>query len=56
MTAVFPGVVATKGGHWEKILKTNPGHAKNLAKKLNQVYKTTEFEVYQLTNGDIVPL
>ena len=28
MTAVFPGVVATKGGHWEKILKTNPAHAK----------------------------
>jgi hypothetical protein len=32
MTAVFPGVVATKGGHWEKILKTNPGHAKKCLK------------------------
>lgn len=28
MSAVFPGVVVTKGGHWEKILKTNPSIAK----------------------------
>ncbi|MDA7465990.1 SDR family oxidoreductase [Candidatus Pelagibacter ubique] len=28
MSALFPGVVATKGGHWDKILKTNPSHAK----------------------------
>jgi NAD(P)-dependent dehydrogenase (short-subunit alcohol dehydrogenase family) len=27
MSAVFPGVVATKGGHWEKVLKENPAHA-----------------------------
>ena len=28
MSALFPGVVATKGGHWDKILKSNPSHAK----------------------------
>lgn len=28
MTAIFPGVVVTKGGHWEGVLKTNPEHAK----------------------------
>ena len=28
MTALFPGVVITKGGHWESVLKTNPNHAK----------------------------
>ena len=28
MTALFPGVVITKGGHWEHVLKTNPDHAK----------------------------
>lgn len=28
MSAVFPGVVITKGGHWEEVLKTNPEHAK----------------------------
>jgi len=27
MSAVFPGVVLTKGGHWEKVLATNPKHA-----------------------------
>ncbi len=27
MTALFPGVVLTKGGHWEEVLKTNPSHA-----------------------------
>ena len=27
MSAVFPGVVKTKGGHWDKILKTNPKRA-----------------------------
>jgi NAD(P)-dependent dehydrogenase (short-subunit alcohol dehydrogenase family) len=28
MTAVFPGVIATKGGHWEKMKKKNPSHVK----------------------------
>jgi 3-oxoacyl-[acyl-carrier protein] reductase len=27
MTAIFPGVVVTKGGHWDNILKNNPAHA-----------------------------
>tara|TARA_Y200000002_G_scaffold373484_1_gene372672 strand:- start:779 stop:1573 length:795 start_codon:yes stop_codon:yes gene_type:complete len=27
MSALFPGVVITKGGHWEEVLKTNPEHA-----------------------------
>lgn len=27
MTAVFPGVVITKGGHWEEVLANNPTHA-----------------------------
>ena len=33
MTAVFPGVVITKGGHWEKVLATNPEHAKTYLKE-----------------------
>tara|TARA_Y100000816_G_C26058000_1_gene555344 strand:+ start:395 stop:1183 length:789 start_codon:yes stop_codon:yes gene_type:complete len=28
MTAVYPGVIKTIGGHWEKVLKENPQHAK----------------------------
>ena len=27
MTAVFPGVVVTEGGHWEKILEDDPERA-----------------------------
>lgn len=27
MTAVFPGVVFTAGGHWDKVLKERPEHA-----------------------------
>lgn len=27
MSAVFPGVVLTQGGHWDKVLKENPEHA-----------------------------
>ncbi len=27
MTAVFPGVVITEGGHWEQVLRENPDHA-----------------------------
>ena len=33
MTAVFPGVVATKGGHWDKILKNDPKRAENYLKE-----------------------
>ena len=28
MSAVLPGLVLTERGHWSKVLKTNPGHAK----------------------------
>lgn len=33
MTAVFPGVVVTKGGHWEKVLEENPDHAEKYLKE-----------------------
>ncbi len=33
MTAVFPGVVVTKGGHWERVLQTNPQHAETYLKE-----------------------
>ena len=33
MTALFPGVVITKGGHWEEVLKTNPKHAEEYLKE-----------------------
>lgn len=33
MSAVFPGVVLTKGGHWENVMKTNPPHAEKYLKE-----------------------
>lgn len=33
MTAVFPGVVVTEGGHWEEVLKVNPSHAEKYIKE-----------------------
>lgn len=32
----------------------NPGHAFNLAQKLNKLFKTNEFEVYELIGGKII--
>jgi len=32
MTAVFPGVVLTEGGHWDLVLKNNPTHAEQYIK------------------------
>lgn len=40
------------GPKYKKVSFSNPGHARNLAKKLNQLFKTTEFEVYRLTDGE----
>ena len=42
------------GPKYKKVSFSNPGHAHNLAKKLNDTFKTTEFEVYQLTEGTVV--
>jgi hypothetical protein len=42
------------GPKYKKVSFSNPGHAKNLAKKLNELYKSEEFKVYQLTTGDII--
>lgn len=39
------------GPKYKKVSFSNPGHAKNLAKKLNRIFKTTDFKVYKLTDG-----
>ena len=33
MSAVFPGVVLTEGGHWEKVLKDDPKRAQDYLKE-----------------------
>jgi len=42
----------TPGPKYKKTSFSNPGHALNLAKKLNLTFKTEGFEVYKLTKGD----
>jgi hypothetical protein len=42
------------GPKYKKVSFSNPGHARNLAKKLNKLFKTQEFSVYKLTTGEVV--
>lgn len=39
------------GPKYKKVSFSNPGHAKNLAKKLNMQFKTDKFTVVLLTQG-----
>jgi hypothetical protein len=40
------------GSKYKKVSFSNPGHAHNLAKKLNTLFNTTDFSVYKLTTGE----
>lgn len=40
------------GPKYKKVSFSNPGHARNLAKKLNKLFDTDEFAVYKLTSGE----
>ena len=42
------------GPKYKKVSFSNPGHAHNLAKKLNELFKCTDFAVFKLTNGEEV--
>ena len=42
------------GPKYKKVSFSNPGHAHNLAQKLNSMIKTTEFKVYELTEGKLL--
>lgn len=44
----------TPGPKYKKVSFSNPGHAYNLAKKLNATFKTDKFAVYKLTTGERV--
>ena len=39
------------GPKYKKVSFSNPGHAFNLAEKLNKLFKSTKFEVFMLTHG-----
>lgn len=42
------------GPKYKKVSFSNPGHAHNLAKKLNQMFNCKEFEVVELTSGKVI--
>lgn len=42
------------GPKYKKVSFSNPGHAFNLAEKLNKLFKTDKFTVYKLTSGEEV--
>lgn len=42
------------GPKYKKVSFSNPGHAHNLAKKLNDMFKCNDFAVYKLTSGEPV--
>ena len=45
-------LVQYPGPKYKKVSFSNPGHARNLAKKLNTQFKTDKFSVVLLTAGD----
>jgi hypothetical protein len=42
------------GPKYKKTAFSNPGHAFNLAKKLNTLFKTEDFQVMKLTEGEVL--
>lgn len=45
-------IVNYPGPKYKKVSFSNPGHAHNLAKKLNKLFKTSDFSVYKLSTGE----
>lgn len=44
------------GPKYKKVSFSNPGHAINLAKKLNDLFNSEDFTVVKLNKGDNIPL
>jgi hypothetical protein len=42
------------GPKYKKTSFSNPGHAHNLAKKLNDLFNCDDFDVYMLKTGELV--
>jgi hypothetical protein len=50
----FNSLVNYPGPKYKKVSFSNPGHAKNLAKKLNLTFGCEDFQVVMLTTGTLV--
>lgn len=47
-------LVSYPGPKYKKCSFSNSGHAFNLAERLNKLFKTEEFRVYKLTQGELI--
>ena len=47
-------LISYPGPKYKKVSFSNPGHAINLAKKLNALFKTNKFSVVLLKQGDTI--
>jgi hypothetical protein len=47
-------ITSYPGPKYKKVSFSNPGHAHNLAKKLNQMFNCDDFQVVKLTAGEII--
>ena len=50
----FNSLTSYPGPKYKKVSFSNPGHAHNLAKKLNATFNTEDFQVVKLTSGTII--
>ena len=50
----FNSLTSDPGPKYKKVSFSNPGHAINLAKKLNQTFGVDDFQVVKLTQGTIL--
>jgi hypothetical protein len=50
----FSSLVDYASVKYKKTSFSNPGHAFNLAERLNKKFKTDDFEVVRLTNGQVI--
>lgn len=50
----FNSLTSYPGPKYKKVSFSNPGHAHNLAKKLNQMFECNDFQVAELTSGKIL--
>lgn len=50
----FNSLTSYPGPKYKKVSFSNPGHAHNLAKKLNLTFGCEDFQVVKLTSGTII--
>src|SRR6056300_1741230 len=47
-------IVSYPGPKYKKVSFSNPGHAFNLAERLNRIFKSDDFKVVKLTSGEVI--